>query len=233
VLQIFDNLIGNAMKFTPRGSIRLGAEAKGSEVVFSVADTGIGIAPEDRQHLFDRFWQARATRRGGAGLGLAIVKGIVEAHGGRLWVESELGTGSTFFFTLPIAGATERALKEIATNGASVLVAEDDANFREALIILLQGRGFDVVAVTNGQEALEVLRNRAHPKVVILDGAMPIMDGWTFLDRRQGDPDLRRVPVIVLSGEVGAPARAAAAGATFVGKPLELDQLVEVIDQVS
>jgi signal transduction histidine kinase len=73
----------------------------GNEVRFSVADTGSGIAEEDLLHLFDRFWQARRARRGGAGLGLAITRGIVEAHGGRLEVESEVGRGTTFYFTLP------------------------------------------------------------------------------------------------------------------------------------
>jgi PAS domain S-box-containing protein len=101
VLQVFENLVGNAIKFTAKGSITLGARAEGGEVVFWVADTGIGIAADDIPHVFDRFWQARKAERSGAGLGLAIVQEIVQAHGGRLWVASELGSGSTFFFTLP------------------------------------------------------------------------------------------------------------------------------------
>jgi signal transduction histidine kinase len=102
VLQVFENLIGNATKFTTAGSISLGAKkAEGGEVVFWVADTGVGIAAEDISRVFDRFWQARQSRRGGAGLGLSIVREIVRAHGGRLWVDSEPGSGSTFFFTLP------------------------------------------------------------------------------------------------------------------------------------
>lgn len=103
VLQVFENLVGNALKFTKAGSITLGATADEGEVLFWVADTGAGIAKENQMHLFDRFWQAQAARRAGAGLGLAIAKGIVEAHGGRLWFESDLGRGSTFFFTLPAA----------------------------------------------------------------------------------------------------------------------------------
>jgi signal transduction histidine kinase len=104
LLQVFENLVGNAVKFTESGgSITIGAAPKDHEVVFWVADTGAGIPGEDLPHVFDRFWQARKTRRGGAGLGLPIVKGIVEAHGGRIWVESTLGRGSTFFFTIPAA----------------------------------------------------------------------------------------------------------------------------------
>jgi signal transduction histidine kinase/DNA-binding response OmpR family regulator len=102
VMQVISNLVGNAVKFTPEGgSVTLGAEWVGSEVRVSIADTGPGISPEQLPHVFGRFWQADDADRRGLGLGLSIARGIVEAHGGRIWVESELGEGSTFFFTLP------------------------------------------------------------------------------------------------------------------------------------
>jgi PAS domain S-box-containing protein len=102
LLQVFDNLIGNAIKFTPPGGeIVLGAVAAGGEVRFRVADTGVGMSEEQRLHAFDPFWQARKADRRGAGLGLRIVRGIVEAHGGRVWVESEPGRGTALYFTLP------------------------------------------------------------------------------------------------------------------------------------
>jgi PAS domain S-box-containing protein len=103
LLQVFENLIGNAIKFTSaNGHIVVSAAREGDEVTFSVADTGAGIPPQALSHVFDRFWQAAGSaRRLGAGLGLPITKGIVEAHGGRIWVESEVGRGSTFFFTIP------------------------------------------------------------------------------------------------------------------------------------
>jgi signal transduction histidine kinase len=103
LLQILENLVGNAMKFTRAGSITIGAEARAHEVVFRVADTGLGIAPEALGRVFDRFWQERSAARDGAGLGLGIVKGLVEAHGGHTWVESTVGFGSTFFFSVPRA----------------------------------------------------------------------------------------------------------------------------------
>ena len=104
LVQVFENLIGNALKFTPHGTITVGARPSGREILFWVADTGSGIAAADLPHVFDRFWQARRSgRRGTAGLGLAIVKGIIEAQGGRVWVESEADAGSTFFFTVPVA----------------------------------------------------------------------------------------------------------------------------------
>jgi signal transduction histidine kinase len=107
LLQAFDNLIGNALKFTrPGGRITLGAALNEDEVQFWVADTGSGVAAEDLPHVFDRFWQGHKGERRGTGLGLTIVKGIIEAHGGRIRVESTLGMGTTFFFALPTADHT-------------------------------------------------------------------------------------------------------------------------------
>ena len=102
LLQVLENLIGNAIKFTdPGGSITVGAASSDHEVVFRVADTGCGIAPENVPRAFDRFWQATKVGRQGAGLGLPITKGIVETHGGRIWIESSEGRGTTFSFTIP------------------------------------------------------------------------------------------------------------------------------------
>src|SRR5688500_9152342 len=103
VLQVFANLIGNAIKFTPKGGqISLLACRENGEVRFTVADTGPGIPPEHLDHVFDRYWQAKSTAKLGAGLGLSIAKGIVEAHGGRIWVESPPQSGAQFNFTLPV-----------------------------------------------------------------------------------------------------------------------------------
>jgi signal transduction histidine kinase len=104
VLQVFANLIGNAIKFTPRGGqITVRAEIDGPVVKFAVCDTGPGIPPQHLVHVFDRYWQAKSTAKLGTGLGLSIAKGIVEAHAGRIWVESEPGHGASFIFTLPAA----------------------------------------------------------------------------------------------------------------------------------
>lgn len=102
VLEVFSNLIGNAVKYTPRhGVITVSAEPRDGQVRFAVQDTGPGIAEDALPHLFERYWQVTRARRAGIGLGLFIVKGIVEAHGGTVSVESRLGAGSTFTFTLP------------------------------------------------------------------------------------------------------------------------------------
>ncbi len=107
LLQVFENLIGNAIKFTTGGGwITVGAASNDQEVVFWVADSGAGIEPADVPRVFDRFWQATKGDRRGAGLGLPITKGIVEGHGGHIWVESTLGRGTTFFFSIPSARPT-------------------------------------------------------------------------------------------------------------------------------
>jgi signal transduction histidine kinase len=104
VFQVLTNLVDNALKFTPEGgTVELGSRVESQEegALFWVSDSGPGIAAEDQARLFDRFWQAGRRDRKGAGLGLSIVKGLVEAHGGRVWIESEMGKGSTFLFLLP------------------------------------------------------------------------------------------------------------------------------------
>jgi signal transduction histidine kinase len=102
ILQVFSNLIGNAMKFTGEGgAISISVTCGDGEVTFVVEDTGQGIAPDKLPHIFERFWQATRSDRRGAGLGLAIVKGLVDAHGGRVWVESEVDVGTTVRFALP------------------------------------------------------------------------------------------------------------------------------------
>jgi signal transduction histidine kinase len=104
IQQVLSNLVGNAIKFTPAGGeISLRVAPVDSEVRFAVIDTGPGIAPDVLPHIFGRFWQGNRADRRGIGLGLTIAKGIVEAHGGRIWVESQPGSGSSFYFTVPLA----------------------------------------------------------------------------------------------------------------------------------
>jgi signal transduction histidine kinase len=113
ILQVLDNLIGNAIKFTPSGGrITVGAAPRPGEVLFWVEDTGAGISAESVPHLFDRFWQADHADHRGAGLGLGIAKGIVDAHGGRIWVESAVGIGTTFCFSIPAASMAQTPASE-------------------------------------------------------------------------------------------------------------------------
>jgi len=114
VLQVFENLISNAMKFTPRGGqVTVGARQQGDRVVFWVRDTGPGIPPDELSHLFDRFWQVQDTDRRGMGLGLAIAKQVVEAHGGEIWAESDVGRGTTVLFTIPTSATTSTLMEHV------------------------------------------------------------------------------------------------------------------------
>jgi signal transduction histidine kinase/DNA-binding NarL/FixJ family response regulator len=124
VVQIISNLVGNAVKFTPEGgTVTLACAPAEGEVRFSVADTGPGIPPEQVPHIFGAFWQARHADRRGLGLGLSIARGLVEAHGGRIWVESEPGRGATFVFTLPLYDAEADSADASAGRGASAVPA--------------------------------------------------------------------------------------------------------------
>ena len=120
VLQIMSNLIGNSLKFTPPGgTISVRAEAEDGFVLFTIRDTGPGIPREHLHDIFSPYWQAKRAERLGAGLGLPIAKGIVEAHGGRIWVESEPGAGTAFYFTLPVADGTARSSRERSSEGSA------------------------------------------------------------------------------------------------------------------
>jgi signal transduction histidine kinase len=116
IIQVLSNLVGNAVKFeAPGGSVVLGSELRGAEAVIAVADSGPGIDGEDLNQLFEKFWQRRRTDKRGVGLGLAIARGIVEAHGGRIWVESRIGDGSTFYFSLPAVSQRSEELQPANT----------------------------------------------------------------------------------------------------------------------
>ncbi|HKC82235.1 MAG TPA: HAMP domain-containing sensor histidine kinase [Gemmatimonadaceae bacterium] len=116
IMQVLSNLVGNALKFVPSGGrVVLKCERDDPDAICSVADSGPGIAPEDLDRLFEKFWQRRRTDKRGVGLGLAIARGIVEAHGGRIWAESNVGVGSTFYFTLPAVARHSGELQFVNT----------------------------------------------------------------------------------------------------------------------
>ena len=248
MLQVFSNLIGNAIKFTPEGgSIAVRVEPRDQDVWFFVTDTGPGIPEDQLPRLFDRFWQAKRTARLGTGLGLTIAKGIIEAQGGRIGVESQVGVGSTFFFTLPRANlpspssvpdsqkdnATERRDAPSPVRPARlVLVVDDDDDSRAAIGATLRQRGYDVACATNGDEALAYLHQAPAPFAVLLDLAMPVRDGWSFLVERNRDSALRSIPVIVVSAQRDVADRLAEVNARYLPKPVHVENLLDVIDRV-
>lgn len=187
LFQILTNLINNAIKFTMSGSIDFGYEIKGEIVQFYVKDTGIGITPEFHEIIFDKFTQADLSiSRGfeGAGLGLAICKGLVELIGGKIWVESELNVGSTFYFSIPyipiaqyFEPVSEDTGKTVKGTKGTVLVAEDDWISTQYLIRLLGESGINVIHAINGEQAVEIVKNIPDIDLILMDIRMPVMDG--------------------------------------------------------
>jgi CheY-like chemotaxis protein len=243
VLQVFGNLGANAIKFTPEGgSITIGAQVHDRVGRFAVEDTGPGISEQVLRKLFDRYWQARETAKKGRGLGLFISKGIVEAQGGRIWVQSHRTQGSSFFFTLPLAKQRAQParpeparplLASVDVTSGVIVVVDDDPDVREMLTYALTERGYQVVAIASGAEALGYLRSSPAPRLILLDLVMPDMDGWTFLAERNRDPALSKVPVIVLSAQPDVAERVAAYNALHLKKPVLPENLVQTMEYVA
>jgi CheY-like chemotaxis protein len=183
IRQIISCLISNSMKFTPAGKISFGYTLKDSQIQFFVRDTGIGISPVEHEKIFKRFYQAKnemTMKSGGSGLGLNITKGLVELMNGKIWIDSEVGKGSTFFFTIPFKNskiiATNDHENDIDFSGVKILIAEDEPTNFQFLRIILTIKGAIVEWAKNGTEAVKMVQNHK-PDLVLMDLKMPVMDG--------------------------------------------------------
>jgi CheY-like chemotaxis protein len=244
--QIIINLVGNAIKFTEKGEVVIRidvAERDKNEAVlhFAIADTGIGIAPEKQAFIFAPFVQADGsmTRRyAGTGLGLAIASQLVEMMGGRIWLDSELGRGSTFHFTVRLGlGADTRPARSDTCGlaGVRALIVDDSATTRDILVAMLRGWGIDSVAVPDGEAALAAL---AHPQEVsfdllLLDAHMPGIDGATLAHVIRDEARFADLPVILLTSSglhgqrVGSLRRV-----LCVSKPIIRSHMLETIQAI-
>jgi PAS domain S-box-containing protein len=208
-IQTLMNLLGNAIKFSEPGStVRLAAAPEGNMVHFRVSDDGRGIPADKLESIFERFEQVDSSdtrQKGGTGLGLTISRGIVEGQGGRIWIESELGVGTTAHVMLPVAphpvAGTPAAESEEqgAGGGPSVLVCDDDPETVEEFSRLLRQHGYRPLGVTAGADVLELVR-REQPHAVLLDLKMPGMSGAQVLAQLRGSAATSRIPVVVVSG---------------------------------
>ena len=242
--QILLNLLTNGVKYThENGSVSVEARPQGELVEIWVTDTGIGISKEDQERVFQRFTQvdSSATRtQGGTGLGLAITRELVELHGGTLRVQSKLGKGSSFIFTMPIstearrpAGGGQDQLEEVLTVAKAILVADDDPDILSIVSMSLEAQGYTVHKATNGREAVDLAREH-HPDLMLLDMMMPELSGYEAVAELKGDPATRDIPVVGLSAKAMATdmERATDAGIDgYITKPFRIAQVMAAVEE--
>ncbi|MBC7086597.1 MAG: response regulator [Methanomethylovorans sp.] len=264
--QIFFNLISNAIKFThDGGNVTISSKKIHNKAQFSVKDTGIGISEADKCKLFQPFTQldSSITRRyEGTGLGLSLVKRFVEMHKGRIWVESEVGKGTTFTFELPLdsvskedinigvaanpAKMTTERLMESPTvsiskitgpsdstgNAPLILIVEDDDNAKELLEFTLVNEGYRVASAKNGKEALK-LAEMMQPMIIILDIMLPCMDGWDVISNLKGNSHTRSIPVITTSVLEESEIRIFWAAVDHLVKPIKKEALINSLKKIN
>ncbi|MBD2305330.1 response regulator [Chroococcidiopsis sp. FACHB-1243] len=251
LIQVVINLISNSIKFTDTGSITCRIKANETQIHISIIDTGIGIAEVDLDKVFEKFKQVGDTltdKPKGTGLGLPICKQIVEHHGGKIWVESILGTGSKFSFTLPIMIACDlkpktfdvdtlvKQLREHVvmksansrTTKKTILVVDDDANIRQLLRQQLESEGYNILEAKDGIEAIAFVKKSA-PDLIILDVMMPEMSGFDVAAVLKNDPKTMNIPIIILSIVEDRERGYRLGIERYLMKPIETDTLLHEI----
>jgi len=230
--QVLVNLLTNAIKYTPQGGqIVVAVERGDGEVRVSVKDPGIGVPAEEQPMLFQRFFRAaNANTRNysGLGIGLFVSNEIVKRHGGRFEVSSEVGKGSTFCFHLPLA----RSPAEAHAPRGRVLLVDDDPAILDATGQVLREWGYAVDEAGDGESALALAR-AAPPDLMLVDLMMPVMDGWTLIQRLREQQVAPGVPVVVFSADREARERARnLAAQAALRKPFELQELQDVVERL-
>jgi PAS domain S-box-containing protein len=220
--QIISNLLSNALRFTSQGRVRLFATADAGQLHIGVEDTGVGIDPADQSRIFEEFARLESPHRPtgeGTGLGLAICRRLANLLGGEITVESAVGRGSTFRLILPgtiligpvaangeprldaDGAAADPAVPPAPGTGGAILIAEDHLASRQALSRVLRRLGYTPLEASNGHDAI-ILARRERPLAVLMDVAMPVMDGIEATSLLRADPATRDVPIFALTGDV-------------------------------
>jgi len=239
--QILTNLVDNACRYTPEGGkVTVSVHRVSDRIQVDVADTGIGISPKDREKVFERFFRADhpvVQESGGTGLGLAIVKSFVEMHGGEIWLESELGKGTTFSFTTPIAVLDEPVPEEealegrLAGNGKRILVVEDETDIANLIAHHLEEEGYETVTCAYGRDVVALARE-TKPHLITLDIRLPDRNGFEVLQDLKADPDTDHIPVMILS-IVEDPDQAYRLGAVdYLTKPIDERRLLTAVHSI-
>ena len=243
VRQVILNLLSNAAKFTEEGQITLRAHADEENVSISVKDTGIGIPSENQGALFQEFSQVDASptrRAGGAGLGLAISRHLVEMHEGRIWMESDLGVGSTFTFTLPVAGPEAERAEEpetladlaISPDHRLILAVEGDDGTITLYRRYLEKHGYQIVGLGGGEQAVRWARELS-PYAIILDVLLPDKDGWRVLEELKSSRETRQIPLIICTLVSDGEARSLSMGAAdYLVKPILEEDLLQALERL-
>jgi CheY-like chemotaxis protein len=240
ISQILNNFVDNAIKYSPGGgAISVRTRATSDEVCVSVSDEGMGIGPEAKEVIFDRFHQLESgykRRAGGLGIGLALARELMELHGGRIWVDSEEGGGSTFSMALPrnqaISSDTlshEDGEKELAGDGnpwdgRTILIADDEDHYHEYMKLLMRSAA-RLIFASNGLEAIEAAR-RDNPDLILMDLRMPVLDGFEAIERLKIDSATKDIPIIAVTAQAMEEDRisSAQAGANgYVTKPIDIE----------
>jgi CheY-like chemotaxis protein len=257
IRQVLLNLLSNAAKFTDEGSITVRAEvlshsSVNEEVMVSVEDTGSGISPEDLSKLFQPFSQVDASptrKTGGSGLGLSISRHLVEMHGGRIGVESEMGAGSTFFFTIPVADISDSVHEpapktkeqptqtkpevsvELQPAGDVILAVDDDMQVIRMYERYLAPHGYQVIPLTDPDLVMETAQ-KLMPMAITLDVMMSGHNGWEVLNALKAQPTTRDIPVIICS-IVEDPQKGARLGASdYLIKPILEEDMVTAVSNL-
>ena len=242
VRQILTNLVSNGIKFTDHGEVEVTVRREPGTpdmLRFEVRDTGVGIAPGDQQRLFESFAQADAstTRRyGGTGLGLAISKRLVGMMGGSIGVESQVGQGSTFWFTASLEARPDRepaAVERASLHGTSALIVDDNDTNRAILERQLSAFGMTTLSAADAGSALDLLRraveSRTLPDVAVLDRHMPGMDGLDLCRVIAAEPAFQRLPVIMLTSASTARGSTPSTVVAYLTKPVRRSELLDAL----
>ena len=246
--QILQNLVGNAVKFTTEGEVTVRLRVEGEQFLFEVEDTGIGIAREYQDTIFQEFRQADgSTSRSfeGTGLGLAIVKKTALLLGGDVTVTSELGKGSLFCLRLPLDGRSPAAGRHRLTpaafscerfpsqhQGRSVLVVDDDPDAVSLISAHLSQAGFETLTALNGADAVKLARAK-RPFAITLDIMMPEMDGWEVMRELKDHPETANIPVVVISLSDNRETGIALGAIGVITKPVGKEQLMEALAKLT
>lgn len=242
LLQILSCILSNAVKFTPVGQIELGYILKGKNIEFYVRDTGIGISEDQFTKIFERFYQVEnsiARQYEGTGLGLSISKAFIELLGGRIWLDSQPGRGTTFYFTMPYVSEIQTSADEVKLtdqefskiNGKkTILIAEDEENNFLLIEALLSQLNVHIMHARNGKEAVDIVESGIEISLVLMDIKMPVMDGYeaTAILKKMRPA----IPIVALTAFAfeSDKEKAVKAGCDdYLSKPVKKDLLIEMI----